>query len=158
MEPLPTQSFSFGDFELDRARRRLLKGGKPVALNSKALDLLLALIESHGRVLSRDELLEKVWANQFVEENNLAVQVSALRKIFGEKKDEHRFIVTVPRKGYSFVAELNEESPAMAVERPAVPRISPEEGIRESNGNVTELMAIPETEPRKPFFFGLNNR
>lgn len=87
--------FSFGDFELDAERRLLLKQGKSVALNAKAFNLLLILVQHRGHVLGKDELMEKIWAGQFVEENNLAVQVSALRKIFGERKDEHRFIVTV---------------------------------------------------------------
>ena len=90
------KTFSFGDFELDAERRLLFKKGMSVALNSKTFNLLLFLVEHRGRVLSKDQLLEKVWAGQFVEENNLAVQVSALRKIFGERKDEHRYIVTVP--------------------------------------------------------------
>nr|MBA3633288.1 transcriptional regulator [Acidobacteriota bacterium] len=96
METLTVKTFSFGDFELDSAKRLLLKKGQAVSLNSKTFDLLLALVENHGQILSKDELLEKVWANQFVEENNLTVQISALRKIFGEKKGEHQFIVTVP--------------------------------------------------------------
>jgi len=98
----------FGDFELDGAKRLLYRQGEPVPLNSKAFDLLLALVERPGEVLSKDELMQRVWPGQFVEEGNLAVQISALRKIFGEKKDEHRFIVTVPGRGYSFVAELDE--------------------------------------------------
>ena len=101
------QKFSFAEFELDTATRRLLKAGQPITLNPKAFDLLSVLVSEHGRILSKDELLETVWANQFVEENNLTVHISALRKIFGEKKGEHRFIATVPGKGYKFVAEVN---------------------------------------------------
>jgi TolB-like protein/DNA-binding winged helix-turn-helix (wHTH) protein/Tfp pilus assembly protein PilF len=108
METLPAKHFRFGDFELDSPKRLLLKDGQPVALNSKTFDLLFALVENHGEVLSKDELLERVWPGQFVEEGNLTVQVSTLRKIFGERKDEHRFIVTVPGRGYSFVAELDD--------------------------------------------------
>src|SRR5215813_8728275 len=106
MQSLGTKNFRFGDFELDCARRLLLKDGKPVPLYSKTFDLLLTLVENHGQVLTKDELLEKVWAGQFVEEGNLKVQISTLRKIFGEKKGENRFIVTVPGRGYSFVAYL----------------------------------------------------
>jgi Tol biopolymer transport system component/DNA-binding winged helix-turn-helix (wHTH) protein len=97
----------FGDFELDGAKRLLYRQGEPVPLNSKAFDLLLALVERPGEVLTKDELMQSVWPDQFVEEGNLAVQISALRKIFGEKKDEHRFIVTVPGRGYSFVADVD---------------------------------------------------
>lgn len=110
METLTARHFRFADFELDAAKRLLLKEGKPVTLNSKTFDLLLALVEHHGEVLSKEQLLEMVWAGQFVEEGNLTVQVSTLRKIFGETKNEHRFIVTVPGRGYSFVAELDEDT------------------------------------------------
>lgn len=78
-----------------------------VALNSKTFDLLLTLVENYGKVLGKDELLEKVWEGQFVEENNLTVQISALRKIFGESKNENKFIVTIPGKGYKFIAEIS---------------------------------------------------
>ena len=82
---------------IDPEQRRLLfKEGKPVSLNSKTFDLLLALIMKRGEILSKDELLETVWAGQFVEEGNLTVHISTLRKILGEKKDENRFIITVP--------------------------------------------------------------
>ena len=80
------QTFSFVDFELDTVKRRLLKDGAPVMVNPKALDLLSALVRHHGEVLSKEELLDTVWKNQFVEENNLTVHISALRKIFGEQK------------------------------------------------------------------------
>lgn len=100
--------FSFGEFELDAGRRLLLKSGEPVNLNSKTFDLLLTLVENQGQVLTKNDLLDKVWENQFVEENNLTVHVAALRKALGETKNDHRFIVTVPGKGYRFVAELNE--------------------------------------------------
>jgi len=100
------KTFSFGDFELSGAKRSLLKRGEMISLNSRAFDLLFTLIENHGKVLSKDELLDKVWEGQFVEENNLTVQISALRKIFGESKNENKFIATIPGKGYKFVAEV----------------------------------------------------
>ena len=103
METLKAAKFRFGDFELDCARRSLIKNGEPVALKSKAFDLLRQLVENHGSVVSKDELLEEVWPGQFVEENNLTVQISALRKVFGDKAGSNRFITTVPGKGYSFV-------------------------------------------------------
>ena len=128
METLTTQTFTFADFELDAAKRLLLKQGKAVALNSKTFDLLLALVENRGQVLSKEDLLNRVWANQFVEENNLTVQISALRKIFGEKKGEHQFIVTVPGRGYKFVAEPNEpQSEEIVVESHSLSKITIEE-------------------------------
>src|SRR5688500_16655572 len=107
MESQVKTSFFFDEFEVDAGRRLLLKDGKAINLNPKAFDLLLTLVKNHGETLSKNELLAKVWENQFVEENNLTVHISALRKIFGEKKNEHRFIVTVPGKGYKFVADIH---------------------------------------------------
>jgi len=104
MNEAAEKTFSFAEFELDTVKRLLLKSGQPVTIKPKAFDLLTVLVEKRGQVLSKDELLETVWENQFVEENNLSVHIFALRKIFGEKKGEHQFIVTVPGKGYKFVA------------------------------------------------------
>ncbi|HLM62157.1 MAG TPA: winged helix-turn-helix domain-containing protein, partial [Pyrinomonadaceae bacterium] len=106
MENKTKNSFSFGEFVIDPSRRLLFKRGEIVSLNPKALDLLLTLLENRGRVVSKNELLDKVWENQFVEENNLTVHIAALRKALGEKKNEHRYIVTVPGKGYNFVAQV----------------------------------------------------
>nr|HQU85940.1 winged helix-turn-helix domain-containing protein [Pyrinomonadaceae bacterium] len=133
------QTFSFADFELDTSRRVLLKNGETVALNAKTLDLLCVLIENHGRIVTKDELLEKVWEGQFVEENNLTVQISALRKIFGEKKGEHRFIVTIPGKGYKFVHELNENIvDEIIVETHKFERITIEQNIENEDSDAIE--------------------
>ena len=132
MDALTAKRFSFAEFELDGERRVLLKGGEPVALNSKTLDLLLALVERRGEVLTKDELLERVWPGQFVEEGNLSVHISGLRKALGEKKKDHNFIVTVPGRGYSFIAALrNDEEIVMESHR--LSRILVEEEIRESD-------------------------
>jgi DNA-binding winged helix-turn-helix (wHTH) protein/Tol biopolymer transport system component len=112
MQTAETTTISFGEFELDPLHRRLLKHGRPVALKPKAFDLLLTLIESRGQVVSKNDLLDRVWANQFVEENNLTVHVAALRKALGETKTDNRYIVTVPGTGYKFVADLNGHSAA----------------------------------------------
>jgi TolB-like protein/DNA-binding winged helix-turn-helix (wHTH) protein/cytochrome c-type biogenesis protein CcmH/NrfG len=74
----------------------------------KAFDVLLVLVRRHGKVVTKDELMASVWPDAVVEENSLNVNVSALRKVFGEKPHEHRFIVTVPGVGYKFVAETRE--------------------------------------------------
>lgn len=106
MKELAPNNYTFGGYELDLTRRLLLRNGQSMPLNAKALDLLVVLIENRGRILAKDELMELVWPNQYVEEANLTVQISALRKALGEKKDEHRFIVTVPGRGYRFVADV----------------------------------------------------
>lgn len=162
METQIKQIVTFADFEIDPNKRLLLKAGKPVALNSKTFDLLATLIDRRGEVLSKNYLLETIWENQFVEENNLTVQISALRKIFGEKKSEHRFIVTVPGKGYKFVAELNEPPAAeIVIENHSFSRIIvvEEEGENEKRGKETadnkKLLSkyLPNSfSPRLPFF------
>ncbi len=106
MQTAENTPISFGDFELDPLHRRLMKHGRPVALKPKAFDLLLVLIEGCGEVLSKNDLLDRVWENQFVEENNLTVHIAALRKALGERKNDNRYIVTVPGSGYKFVAEV----------------------------------------------------
>ena len=126
-------TYIFSEFSLDPSRRLLTRNGEQIDLSPKAFELLLTLIENRGRVLSKDELLERVWDGQFVEENNLAVQVSALRKAFGETSHDHRFIVTVPGKGYKFVAEIGNGGP---------------EAVAVANGNgrsLSQMDADPET-------------
>ena len=98
--------YSFDVFIVDLNRRVLLRDGQPVQLTSKAFDLLLALVESQGRELGKEELMQRVWANQIVEDANLTVTMANLRKALGEKASDHRFIVTIPGRGYRFVAEL----------------------------------------------------
>ncbi len=99
---------SFAEFELDTVHRRLWRGGETVVLHAKAFDLLTFLINNNGRIVSKDEILDTVWEGSFVEESNLVVQISNLRKILGETKNAPRFLVTVPGKGYKFVAETSE--------------------------------------------------
>ena len=103
--------YSFEGFIVDPNRRVLLRDGQPIQLTSKAFELLLALVESHGRELDKEELMQRVWANQIVEDANLTVTMANLRKALGEKASDHRFIVTIPGKGYRFVAEIGDGDP-----------------------------------------------
>jgi Tol biopolymer transport system component/DNA-binding winged helix-turn-helix (wHTH) protein len=105
MKSLITKNFRFSDFELDGTKRLLFKEGEIVALNPKTFDLLEMLVARRGEILSKDELLETIWEGQFVEESNLTVHVSTLRKTLGEARGENRFILTIPGKGYKFIGE-----------------------------------------------------
>jgi DNA-binding winged helix-turn-helix (wHTH) protein len=95
-----TKVYEFDEFRVDGTQRRLMRAGKVVPLHSKAFDLLLVLVRSAGRDLTKDELLEAVWPGQILEESNLAVNISAIRRALGETAAQARFIVTIPGHGY----------------------------------------------------------
>jgi eukaryotic-like serine/threonine-protein kinase len=101
--------YEFGKFRCDPREHLLLCDGKPVALSPKCFEILLALIRSNGRLLLKDELMQQVWPDSFVEEANLTVNISALRKVLGETPEGPQYIETVPRRGYRFVAPVTEQ-------------------------------------------------
>jgi DNA-binding winged helix-turn-helix (wHTH) protein len=103
---------SFGHFQLDTAERRLLRDGQPVSLTPKALDTLLALVQHAGHAVSKDDLMRAVWPDGFVEETNLAFNISTLRKLLGDGQNGERYIETVPKLGYRFVMPVKMDSPA----------------------------------------------
>ena len=142
--------YRFGEFHLDARKRVLLRHGKPVTLNSKAFDLLLVLVTSGGCELSKDELMQLVWQEQIVEENNLAVHIYNLRKILGERKDEHRYIITIPGVGYRFVADVKEttsEVEELFIESGAVSGIVVEEEERRNPTFRENVIAPPSLTP-----------
>ena len=98
--------YEFGAFQLDPPERLLRCDGQPVALTPKAFDLLLTLVERSGHLIEKEELLRIVWRDSFVEEGNLAVTVSLLRKVLNDDRGHHRYIETVSKKGYRFVADV----------------------------------------------------
>ena len=112
--------YEFGPFRLDPAERSLLRDGKAVPLTPKAFELLVLLVENRGHLLKKDELIERVWPNTFVEEANLAQNVSALRKALDDKNGGAQYIETVPKGGYRFTAAVGDHTPAAGVESPAV--------------------------------------
>lgn len=100
--------YKFGPFQLDLENRQLLREGDPVPLAPKTFDMLLALIGSSGRVIEKDELMRMVWPDTYVEGINLLVHISALRKALGESATEPKYIATVPKRGYRFLASVSE--------------------------------------------------
>jgi len=108
MERDLTTSYEFEEFRLEPGRRRLLRGGESVPLTPKAFDTLLVLVESRDRVLEKEEALRRLWPDVHVEESSLAQNVFALRKALGDSPDGARFIETVPRRGYRFIAPVRE--------------------------------------------------
>ena len=123
----PNHVISFAGFELDPEHRRLTRDGKTLRLNAKAFDLLVYLAANAGRIVTKEEILDAVWENQFVEEGNLKVQMFALRKVLGEQKDDHRFLVTVPGRGYKFVADIRSREPEIVIESRRYSRLVVEE-------------------------------
>jgi len=100
--------YEFGPFRLDPSAPLLWREGRPVALTLKALETLVVLVEQGGRVVSREELIEAVWPDTVVEENNLSVNVSMLRKALGESEAGEKYIETLPRRGYRFTATVRD--------------------------------------------------
>jgi len=102
----PKSCFEFDEFQVDPARRLLLRSGKPLALTPRVFDTLLYFVEHCGRVIPKEELMKAIWPDAFVEENNLNQSVSAIRRALGERKGENRYLVTVPGHGYRFVSSV----------------------------------------------------
>jgi DNA-binding winged helix-turn-helix (wHTH) protein len=96
-------AISFGPYRLVPAERLLLEGDKPVRLGSRALDILVALVEHRGEVVDKNELIARVWPNTIVEESNLKFQISALRRTLG---GGNRYLLNVPGRGYCFIAPV----------------------------------------------------
>src|SRR5437879_1137672 len=104
------KNYKFGRFSVDGAERLLFDGTDAVAVTPKAFDTLLLLIENAGHVLSKEKIMEEVWEDSFVEENNLAQNISALRRALGETAGT-RYIETVPKYGYRFIFPVDAEEP-----------------------------------------------
>lgn len=118
------KNYEFDGFRLDVHDKTLWRGKEKVSLPLKAVEMLTLLVENRGRTVTKEEILETLWQNTFVDENNLAVTISSLRKAFGESKNENRFIETVPRRGYRFVAEIAENKGSLILEKRTVTEIT----------------------------------
>src|SRR5262245_5384561 len=101
-------SYEFGLYRLDLASRLLLRDGRPEPLTPKAFETLLALVENSGQLVSKHELMKRIWPDTIVEEANLANNISLLRKILGQGADERPCIETLPKRGYRFVADVRQ--------------------------------------------------
>lgn len=126
----PDQSwvlYRFGEFELD-TRHRMLRSradGRALALKPKVFDTLLYFVEHRAELLDRRRLMKAIWSDTIVDENNLTQNISVLRQMLGESPDQHRFIVTVPGRGYRFVAEVSMISPAGPARGPVALAVLP---------------------------------
>jgi predicted ATPase/DNA-binding winged helix-turn-helix (wHTH) protein len=110
------EAFSFGSFRLLPTQRTLLDGGKPVRLGSRALDILVTLVEEQGKTVRKEELIAHAWPDTIVDDASLRVHIAALRKALGDGRSGNRFIANVPGRGYVFVASaVREQSQPLAV-------------------------------------------
>ena len=100
--------YEFGPFRLDVAEHMLLRNGQPVPLTPKIFDVLRVLVQNDGHLVEKEGLLKEVWPDSFVEEGTLNRSVSVLRKALGDSPSGHRYIETVPKRGYRFVAPVAE--------------------------------------------------
>ena len=119
--PTPNE-FSFASFRLLRDQRLLLKGDKPVRLGGRAHEILAALLEHPGEVVTKEELFARVWPKQFVEEGNLKFHVAGLRKALGDGQDGARFITNIPGRGYCFVAPVQSSEQKLPAPETNVPK------------------------------------
>jgi len=111
MQATSARLYEFGDFRLDTAKRVLRRlDGTTVPVTPRVFETLLYMVEHHDTVLDKERLMEAVWPDSIVEENNLSQNISTLRRIFGETPGSHSYIVTVPGRGYRFVAEVSDRT------------------------------------------------
>lgn len=100
--------FEFGAFRVEVEERRILHDGRLVPLTAKAFDVLVILLQNRGRTVNKDDLIQSVWADTYVEEGNLNHHIAALRRTLGDDRKQQRFIKTIPKRGYRFTAEVRE--------------------------------------------------
>jgi predicted ATPase/DNA-binding winged helix-turn-helix (wHTH) protein len=144
------QAYRFGDFQLQTDRRTLIGADGPVHLSSRAIDILLALVDRRARIVPKDELMALVWPDTFVEENNLTVHISALRKAIGPAR-----IATIPGRGYQFTGTVEGDEPAVAEPAgkashavPVVPKSNLPEVATPLIGRAAELAELCELATR----------
>ena len=99
--------YAFGPYRLDQPEHRLLRDEQTIPLSPKAFDLLVALVSRAGHLVTKEQLLQEVWPGTFVEEANLSYTVSLLRKALGDEREPHRYVETVPKRGYRFIGVID---------------------------------------------------
>src|SRR6478672_360038 len=125
MQTPPANFYEFGAFQLDPVKRLLRRlDGTPVPLTPRVFDTLLYMVEHHDSVMDKERIMEAVWPDSIVQENNLAQAIWKLRQVFGETPGSHSYIVTVPGRGYRFVAEVHKRSGNMVPAAPPGPTIT----------------------------------
>jgi TolB-like protein/DNA-binding winged helix-turn-helix (wHTH) protein len=151
IEPRAKHCYEFGPFRLDPNERVLFRQGTLVSLSPKVLEILMVLVRNGGHIVQKDQLMAEVWPDAFVEEANLNVGVSSLRKALGDTPEGHAYIETIPRRGYRFVAaisEIAEEPVEVIVQRRTRTRIVQEEEVCSDEPQAIPAPALPAPERR----------
>src|ERR1700759_2048054 len=133
--------YSFGQFVLDPRKRTLSRADTPVSLTPKAFDVLTFLAQNPHRLVTKEELLQAVWGDTFVEEGNLTQYISHLRKALDDNSENARLIVTIARKGYQFAGEV-----VVAQANPATQVESQVSGTQRSRADTASTLEIPRLE------------
>jgi DNA-binding winged helix-turn-helix (wHTH) protein/TolB-like protein/Flp pilus assembly protein TadD len=136
--------YAFGNFRLDVSKRLLFCGGEPISLTPKVFDTLVCLLEHHDKVLGKDDLMSAVWPDTVVEENNLGQNISKLRSVLGESPGDHRWIVTLPGRGYRFVGAVTLLSSEEEISR----RVGLPGPAPEQNPSATAGLSLPKQATR----------
>lgn len=142
------RQYEFGPFRLEPEEHLLLREGKPATLTPKAFELLVFLVRNPGRLLTKNQIMEALWPSSFVEEANITVLISSLRKVLGESASDEPFIQTVPKKGYRFTAVVtspdSEETgqATAATADPALVSVSPHSFVTSQKRTAGPLLAV----------------
>ena len=153
MDNISNHFYEFGDFCLNTREKLLLCQGERIPLTMKAFETLLILVERHGHIVEKAEIIQRVWPDAVVEENNLNQNISAIRKALGENGHEQHFIETLPRRGYRFIGEVRERSGEMMDERVMLhAQIAAPLAIKEAVSPSTELSRQPNRTPQIALF------
>jgi Tol biopolymer transport system component/DNA-binding winged helix-turn-helix (wHTH) protein len=135
--------YEFDEFHLEPDQRKLLRAGQIVPLHGKAFEMLLVLIRNRGRLLTKDELFELVWPDQIVEESNLTVNMSAIRRALGERASHPRYIATISGQGYRFTGEVRQfADEALTIERESFARVTVQQEETESTSLLPSVSHI----------------
>ena len=151
MQTASIHIYEFGEFQLDTGKRLLRRlDGTPVLLTPRVFETLLYMVEHHDAVLDKERIMEAVWPDSIVEENNLAQAISKLRQVFGETPGSHSYIVTVPGRGYRFVAEVNKRNGNIVSRGPADSTTTPTsiQGPTEADPTADRDQLLPEARHR----------
>jgi TolB-like protein/DNA-binding winged helix-turn-helix (wHTH) protein/Tfp pilus assembly protein PilF len=143
----PAPVYEFGDFRLDAGKRLLWRAGAQVPLTPRVFETLLFLVEHHDTVLDKERLMEAVWPDSIVEENNLTQNISTLRRVFGETPGSHHYIVTVPGRGYRFVAGVKMREADAGPQ----PRRMPEAAIAPAENKTEPGASVAQPDHRRSF-------